>query len=319
MPTLSVALCSCQGARFIDAQLESIATQSRRPDELVVVDDASDDATPQLVEAFARRAPFPVRFERNAARIGVAANFSRAIGLCTGELVATCDQDDTWHPDRLARAVEAFDSPEVLLAFSDAELVDAELKPLGRTLWQSVDFSAADRAAFARGDALSVLLGKLVVTGGTMTVRAEFARAALPPAEGWIHDEWLAVMAALASPGRLVPIAEPLVRYRQHGGNQIGAGRSDVAALTKRGLAGGRRERVRAQLAKWMALRARVPRSVDPAKLAQLEARIAHLRVRAELAEGLLPRLRTVLGEWRGGGYATGARGNWSALQDLLG
>ena len=197
--------------------------------------------------------------------------------------------------------------------------MDAELKPLGRSLWQSVDFSAADRAAFARGDALSVLLGKLVVTGTTMTVRADFARAALPPAEGWIHDEWLAVMAALFSPGRLVPIAEPLVRYRQHGGNQIGAGRSDVATLTARGLAGGRRERVRAQLAKWMALRARVPGSVASDKLTQLDARIAHLRVRAELAGGLVPRVRTVLGEWRGGGYATGARGNWSALQDLLG
>lgn len=317
MPSLSVALCTCQGASFIDAQLESIATQSRLPDELVVVDDASDDATPALVEAFARRAPFPVHLERNATRLGVAANFTRAIGRCTGELIATCDQDDVWHPDRLARAESAFGSPEVLVAFSDADLVDAEVNSLGRTLWHSVDFTTADRTAFARGDALAVLLGKLVVTGATMTVRAEFARAALPPAEGWIHDEWLAVMAALS--GTLVPIADPLVRYRQHAGNQIGAGRSDVAALAARGLAGGRRERVRAQLAKWEALRARVPGSVAPEKLAQLDARIDHLRVRAELASGLVPRLRTVLGEWRGGGYATGARGNWSALQDLLG
>jgi hypothetical protein len=299
--------------------LESLAAQSRPPDELVVVDDASDDSTPAIVEAFARRAPFLVHFQRNSTRLGVAANFTRAIARCTGELIATCDQDDIWHPDRLARAKAAFGSPDVLLAFSDAELVDAALKPLGRTLWQSVDFTAPDRAAFARGDALSVLLGKLVVTGSTMTVRGDFARAALPPAEGWIHDEWLAVMAALSSTGRLVPITELLVRYRQHGGNQIGAGRSDVAALTARGLAGGRRERVRAQLAKWTALRAQVPSSADPDKLAQLDARIAHLRVRAELASGLAPRLRTVLREWRGGGYATGARGNWSALQDLLG
>ena len=135
-------------------------------------DDASTDETPRLVEAFAARAPFPVRLERNAVRLGVAGNFARALQRCTGELIATCDQDDLWLPQRLEQGVRALADPDVLLAFSDARLVDAELRPTGRTLWRSIGFSSTDQLRVAHGDALGVLLGRLVVTGATMTLRA---------------------------------------------------------------------------------------------------------------------------------------------------
>src|SRR5581483_6727076 len=70
----SVALCSFNGARYLRAQLDSIAAQSRPPAELVVCDDASTDGTPGIVEAFGAAAPFAVRLERNAGNLGTRRN-----------------------------------------------------------------------------------------------------------------------------------------------------------------------------------------------------------------------------------------------------
>ena len=69
-PSLSIALASYNGERYISEQLDSIAKQTRLPDELVISDDASIDATPAIIEDCARQAPFPVRLLRNSERLG---------------------------------------------------------------------------------------------------------------------------------------------------------------------------------------------------------------------------------------------------------
>src|SRR4029079_17285220 len=91
------------GARFLPEQLRSIAAQTRPPDELIVCDDRSTDETAQVIEAFAATAPFPVRLVRNEERLGSTRNFERAVSLCDGSLIALADQDDSWHPEKLAR------------------------------------------------------------------------------------------------------------------------------------------------------------------------------------------------------------------------
>lgn len=74
---LSVALCTYNGERFLREQLDSIATQTRPPVELVVSDDRSTDGTRQLVESFATAAPFPVRLRFNDVNVGSTRNFDR--------------------------------------------------------------------------------------------------------------------------------------------------------------------------------------------------------------------------------------------------
>ena len=103
MLTFSVALCSYNGAKFILEQLDSIAAQTRTPDELVICDDGSCDATIAEVANFASRASFPVRVHVNEAVLGPTKNFERAIALSGGDVIALCDQDDVWHSDKLAR------------------------------------------------------------------------------------------------------------------------------------------------------------------------------------------------------------------------
>ncbi len=90
----SVAMCTFNGGRFLAEQLESIASQTRLPYELVACDDHSTDDTIAILKAFQANAPFPVQIVQNAMRMGSTRNFDQAIGMCSGDFIALCDQDD---------------------------------------------------------------------------------------------------------------------------------------------------------------------------------------------------------------------------------
>ena len=92
-PRVSVALATCNGARFLRAQLTSITAQSRPPDEIVACDDDSEDETLQVLRSFAEACAVPVRIESNEQRLGITRNFERAISLCTGDVIFLADQD----------------------------------------------------------------------------------------------------------------------------------------------------------------------------------------------------------------------------------
>lgn len=219
--SLSVALCTRNGERFLVEQLDSIAAQTRLPDELVASDDASTDSTVRILQHFAATAPFTVRVTANADQVGSTTNFQRAIAAVRGEIVVLSDQDDVWRSDKLARIEAAFaGSPRVGCIFSDAEVVAEDLGSLGYRLWQSVGLDSRRQRRMTTGRALDVLLEQNVVTGATMAFRASLRDLVLPIPTGWVHDGWIALLVSAVT--ACVPLNEPLVRYRQHPGQQIG-------------------------------------------------------------------------------------------------
>ena len=186
---VSVAMCTYNGEQYLPQQLASIAVQEQMPDELVVSDDGSTDRTLAIVEAFAATAPFPVRLTRNPVNLGYSRNFIAAADRCSGEIIAFADQDDVWSPRKLLRLAGIFRAePAVEGIFSDGDLLDPSGNLIGRTLWASFRFGAADRARFRSGHAVDALLRRNVVTGMAFAVRAS-CRPLLRqmPASG-IHD-----------------------------------------------------------------------------------------------------------------------------------
>lgn len=213
--TVSIALCSFNGARFLAEQLASYKAQETPPDELVACDDGSTDGTLAVLSNFASTSPFPVYIHVNDARLGVAANFSRAIGLCLGDVIALSDQDDVWKPDKLRRIVSEFDRrPDVGMVFSDAEAIDERGAPLGYGLWDAVRFVPSERRIVARGHLFDVLLRHYVVTGATLAFRAKYRDLVLPIPPIALHDAWIGLLVAAVSGGSA--LAEPLIGYRQH-------------------------------------------------------------------------------------------------------
>lgn len=223
---LSVALCTYNGAAFLRQQLESIEGQTRKPDELIVCDDHSRDNSLRIVEEFARNASFPVRIERNEKNLGSTGNFEKAIGLCRGETIALSDQDDVWRPRKLERLEAVLEAdPEAGYAFSDADLVDEHLQPVGCRLWDSHGFQGELKERFLRGEQFRCLTRRFIVTGATMAFRAGVGEMAMPfpGRQGyWIHDGWIALLASAVG-RRGIAVDEALISYRLHANQQLGA------------------------------------------------------------------------------------------------
>lgn len=125
-PTASVALITFNGAKYLQEQLDSLAKQTVLPDELVVCDDCSTDATMEILHRFAESAPFPVRIFQNEKNLGWSANFHRAFFLCEKDVTFFCDQDDIWLPKKIEKMLSAFErEPEVGMVLSYDHRVDA--------------------------------------------------------------------------------------------------------------------------------------------------------------------------------------------------
>jgi glycosyltransferase involved in cell wall biosynthesis len=218
---ISVALCTYNGARYLYEQLVSFVQQQRQPDELVVCDDGSTDATLKVLREFARSAPFAVHIHCNEANLGVTRNFERAIALCSGDVIAMSDQDDVWLPEKLARMEAAFEAdPEIGLVICDAWLVGPDLAPSGQKAWVNLPFGPAMQRRFNLGRGPRQMLRYNLVTGAFCAFRAELREILLPIPTCWVHDGWIGIVATAVAPARAIP--EPLVLYRQHGNQEIG-------------------------------------------------------------------------------------------------
>lgn len=325
-PTISVALCTFNGERFIAEQIESILAQTLVPDEIVLSDDASTDATVSIVEDAAarfaaehREQNLALRVLRNRVALGVVRNFEQAMGAATGDFVVLCDQDDRWAPDRIALALAAFvEHPDRLLIHADANLIDSDGQPLGDTLFRALGMTARERELIASGQALAALLGRNLVTGATTMFRSSLLEPALPFPSTWVHDEWLAVIAAAT--GRMDFLPERLIDYRQHADNAIGAGRIGLSGRLKR-LREPREERNRALVERATDLVDRLVMlgpAVSGVNLGLAQAKLAHERARLALPPARLRRIGPVLRELSRGGYEHYGRGTQDALRDLL-
>ncbi len=315
---ISIAMCTFNGEAFIAEQLESIAKQTLRPDELIVSDDGSTDRTVSIVEAFASTAPFTVRLLANAKNVGINKNFERAIAACRGDVIALCDQDDVWRVDKLAIIGQRFAAdPDTGLVFSDAELVDEALRPLDQTLSQRVGLGSRLQQMISDGMAIDVLAEDNIVTGATAAFRSLFKSLILPIPEGaLVHDGWSALLVASVSGISFIDL--PLIKYRQHPRQQLGAPHRNLRGMlaTPRSDAG----RYLSMAAQLEAACERLDLQNNPCAARAssiIKMKITHLRARATLPPARMRRLPVVVAEIANGNYRRYSSGILSAVKDL--
>ncbi len=314
-PRISVALCTYNGERFIAQQIESILAQSMPVDEIVLGDDASSDNTVQIVEERVAGTNIDLMVRRHNPGLGVRSNFADAISATTGDVIILCDQDDVWHRDKVEKLVEALDDKE--LVHSDARLVDAEGNPKGSALLEELNVSAWEKRNLVDGDALAVLLKRNLVTGATAAVKGEFARSIMPVPDGWIHDEWLAFIAAFDR--QLVLLPEALTDYRQHENNQIGAKKEPLSVQIKRKISADSdddaRRLTRALSAFHFVASTNRGREEDRERL---ERAAKHQQARSLMPKGHFSRIPALMSEASKGNYSKYSRGIWAFGRDLL-
>jgi len=300
---VSIALCTWNGARYLRAQLQSILVQERMPDELVIRDDGSTDETLDIARKMLENAPFHVDIATNDQNLGSTKNFEVALRACSGEVLFPCDQDDVWKPDKIRVCLEVLDSSGADLVFHDSRLVDISLRPIGLH-WRKLALSAKLLWRFANADdQLPFLLRQPFVTGCCLAIRRESFEMCVPFGDGWIHDEWMAMVLA-AHKKRLHPFADVLVDYRQHPVQQVGIENTRLQAKIRRILA--------ADQAAYLSDVEKIGKmesflssaSAPESSLALLQARQLHNRRRAVMGDTLsLRRWRMIWEELHSGRY----------------
>ena len=144
-------MAAYNGSAYIKQQLDSFVSQTRLPDELIVCDDFSCDATIEILERFVLTAPFKVILVFNAKNLGYTKNFEKVLSLCSGDLIFLSDQDDVWYENKISKILEVKrEHPDSEVIINDAMYVDESLKPSGVTVLQKVlSFSGREDAHIA--------------------------------------------------------------------------------------------------------------------------------------------------------------------------
>jgi glycosyltransferase involved in cell wall biosynthesis len=315
MPTLSIAMCTYNGARYLGDQLNSILQQTCLPDDMVICDDGSTDATIDMLEQFVRRAPFRVQIYINPVRLGASKNFEQAVNFCGGQYIALADQDDMWRNDKLAVLSALLEKhPQIAFVFTDALLIDENSKYIGKRLWQSTGFTPQKQAQFRNGDQLSPMLRRNMVTGATMMVRSDILRVVPPMIEGVVHDFWLAFFAIISGYGGMA-ITQPTMSYRIHAQQSIGLGGSNLPEQAKYAL----EISAMSELVSFLQQQQTHPTPVLHRAIALLNARKVHFEARMHIRSQRIPdRLKLWLAELNTGRYGQFSNAWLGALKDLL-
>ena len=131
---ISIALATYNGEKYLQEQLDSISNQTRYPDEVVITDDGSTDSTVSILNNFKLESSLNCNISINTTNKGTAFSFKRSIDSCKGDVIAFCDQDDIWLPNKLERIEKEFnESPSIEYIISNAIIIDQNSMNLGYT------------------------------------------------------------------------------------------------------------------------------------------------------------------------------------------
>lgn len=219
-PTVEVLLATYQSERFLEELLNSLANQTYTEFQLTVADDASTDATLDILNRCAPLFRQKVKVIRRPQPTGSAqANFAQLLMESQGDYIFLADHDDVWDEDKIETGLKRLRSLEdqvgsdtPVITHSDLRVVDADAQPKAPSLWR---LKAIDPEL---GCDLRTAVVHATVTGCAMAMnRATIARCGPIPPEAIMHDWWLNLVAAAF--GRVDFDPQPRLRYRVHGSN----------------------------------------------------------------------------------------------------
>ena len=238
---IGVFLATHNSEVFLEAQLRSILGSSISPGTLVISDDGSNDSTIKIIEAL--RPQFTAKnvevhiYKNSPAKKGVLGNFANlfALGVASDiEVFFLSDHDDVWRTDKISQSITALKAVEQAsvtdhqppaLVFTDLEVISSS----GELIASS--FAKFQGLPDPRTHSIDKLLHQNVVTGCTACFNRALLELAAPlPSQVIMHDHWLALCARVF--GDWHYIDEPLVRYRQHGSNAVGAKRHHRSGIS---------------------------------------------------------------------------------------
>jgi glycosyltransferase involved in cell wall biosynthesis len=219
-PSVSVAMATYNGEKYLEEQLDSILSQTLKPSEIIVCDDQSTDGTREILDNYQQKGL--LRYSVNDKRLGFIGNFKRAVSLTSPDnYIALSDQDDIWMPGKIQAAADLLLKIEVnkrpAMVYSDLVLVDEEKNLLNKSFRNELGQSGYMHC-------LDTLLFGSFVNGCTMlmnpTMRNYFP--SIPEDGALNHDTWMTLIAYTF--GEVAVVPDSLILYRRHRNNATDLG-----------------------------------------------------------------------------------------------
>lgn len=211
-PSVSVALATYNGERYLEEQLDSILSQTLKPTKIIVCDDQSSDGTRVILEKYQQKGH--LRFFVNDKRLGFVGNFKKAVSITQpNHYVALADQDDIWLPSKIEAAFQRLKHIEVqeypAMVYSDLILVDQDKNILNPSFRNEL-------GQHTYRHCLDTLLFGGFVNGCTMLMNPLMRHyfSTIPNQKGINHDTWIALIALTF--GKIAMVETPLILYRKH-------------------------------------------------------------------------------------------------------
>lgn len=219
---ISVAVCTYNGARYIQEQIESILNQTIGIDEIIVCDDGSTDSTVNIINQLSTQHPSIIRLVQNRQRLGLFKNFIKAISLCSGEIIFLSDQDDIWHTDKAEIMVNYLNRHrQIELVFSDATLLGGTFN--GQSMSDNLNFPPKNREMFLAGLSFELSLYQVYALGASMAIRKSLLdHISISNPIIASHDHLLQLVSS--SRNTIAYIDKQLYDYRLHNNQTSNAG-----------------------------------------------------------------------------------------------
>ena len=231
VPHLAILLATYNGEAYLQEQLRSLMDQSHKAFTLYIHDDDSTDETSAIIKKFQKKHPSKIHYFDDDVTLKTAAgNFNYLLQKVDADYFMFCDQDDIWFSDKVERTLHAMraleekhqDQPCML--FSDLEVVDEQGKTIADSLWRGQKLSP--QLIYDTKEILALN----VVTGCTIMINNSAKAVVSPiPAQDIEHDHWIAIH--LSKYGYSAFIDAPLMKYRQHSSNTLGANDGGLSYL----------------------------------------------------------------------------------------
>jgi len=220
---VDILLATYNGEKYLEEQLQSILSQTHQNFRLIIRDDLSSDATPRIIEKYAKAHPDKIQSIASKENLGVKRNFSALMETSQAAYVMFADQDDCWMQDKITKTLETMKCAELkygvmtpLLVHSDLIVTDENMQQIAPSFWEHTNIKPNSFLGLNR------FLTQNMVTGCTMMLNKSLRQLAYPiPQDSPMHDWWVALVASAF--GKIEILNEPTLFYRQHSSNTLGA------------------------------------------------------------------------------------------------
>lgn len=240
-----ILLSTYNGEKYLKDLFHSLERQSFKDFRVLVRDDGSTDSTWKIISDHRKAGRIKIEVIPTRTHIGIVKSFNHLLQSAKADYIMFCDQDDVWTERKiektlniLKKAEQLYSKKTPLLIHTDLEVVNESLNHIAPSMWALQKINGQNRTQ------LNQILIQNCITGCTMLInRALASTAGELPGGILMHDWYFGILAAAF--GKIIPIPEPLVKYRQHGSNVVGSKKLHLKKELNNGIRQGRRKLLR--------------------------------------------------------------------------